>query len=220
MALSARPSSAASARQPFSVRRTALWCGAAAVAVCALGIGAGVAGGVAREHPVATLLCGLVLLVLVAGARRGRPARPAAARRGPGARRTPDGADFAALEPREFEYAVAALCERDGCADVEVVGGAGDLGADVVATTPDGRRVVIQCKCYHDPNKVGSQDVQRFGGTCYAVHDAHVAAVVTTGEFTEPAAEYAEQCGIVCFDHDGLAGWAAGTAPAPWAAAR
>ncbi|CAM5535446.1 hypothetical protein SMICM304S_02837 [Streptomyces microflavus] len=36
----------------------------------------------------------------------------------------------------------------DGCADAEVVGGAGDLGADVLATTPDGRRLVVQRKRY------------------------------------------------------------------------
>ncbi|GGX09621.1 restriction endonuclease [Streptomyces chryseus] len=126
--------------------------------------------------------------------------------------------DYAAMDPVEFEQAVAALCERDGCRDVRVVGGAGDLGADVVGTTPDGRRVVIQCKRYGPMNKVGSQDVQRFGGTCFAVHEAHVAAVVTTGEFTQPAAEYAEQCGILCVDHAGLVAWTDGTGFAPWEA--
>lgn len=122
------------------------------------------------------------------------------------------------LDPAAFEQAVAALCERDGCRDIEVVGGAGDLGADVVATAPDGRHVVIQCKRYGPVNKVGSQDVQRFGGTCFAVHEAQVAAVVTTGAFTLPATEYAEQCGIVCFDADALAAWETGTGPAPWEA--
>lgn len=124
--------------------------------------------------------------------------------------------DYAAMDPADFEQAIAALCERDGCRDVEVVGGAGDLGADVLATAPDGRRVVIQCKRYGPMNKVGSQDVQRFGGTCFAVHEAHVAAVVTTGEFTQPASEYAEQCGIVCVDHTGLVAWTEGGGAAPW----
>ncbi|MEU7064664.1 restriction endonuclease [Streptomyces sp. NPDC046161] len=124
--------------------------------------------------------------------------------------------DYDALDADAFEAAVAELCERDGCRDVQVVGGAGDLGADVVATTPDGRRVVIQCKRYCATNKVGSQDVQRFGGTCYAVHEADVAAVVTTSDFTTPAAEYAEQCGILCFDRQALLAWSAATGPAPW----
>ncbi|MFF3316091.1 restriction endonuclease [Streptomyces sp. NPDC003035] len=127
--------------------------------------------------------------------------------------------DYMAMDADAFEQAVAALCARDGCLDVEVVGGAGDLGADVTATTPDGRHLVIQCKRYGPVNKVGSQDVQRFGGTCFAVHDASVAAVVTTGEFTQPATEYAEQCGIQCFDHEALVAWTEGTGPAPWEAA-
>ncbi|MFD5937236.1 restriction endonuclease [Streptomyces sp. NPDC060333] len=126
------------------------------------------------------------------------------------------GVDYTLLDAYEFEQAVADLCERDGCRDVEVVGGAGDLGADVLATAPDGRRVVIQCKRYGPTNKVGSQDMQRFGGTCYAVHQAQLAAVVTTSEYTQPAVEYAEQCGILCFDRQALDDWSAGTGPAPW----
>lgn len=126
------------------------------------------------------------------------------------------GVDYTLLDAYEFEQAVADLCERDGCRDVQVVGGAGDLGADVLATAPDGRRVVIQCKRYGPTNKVGSQDMQRFGGTCFAVHEAQLAAVVTTSEYTQPAVEYAEQCGILCFDRQALEDWSAGTGPAPW----
>ncbi len=124
--------------------------------------------------------------------------------------------DCAQLEPDGFEEAIADLCTRDGCREVEVVGGAGDLGADVTALTPDGRRVVIQCKQYGPANKVGSQDLQRFGGTCFTIHEADVAAVVTTSDFTAPAVEYARQCGIVCVDGDALDAWCRGTGPSPW----
>ncbi|WUO10292.1 restriction endonuclease [Streptomyces sp. NBC_00289] len=120
------------------------------------------------------------------------------------------------LDPYAFEETVAALCERDGCTEVEVVGGAGDLGADVVAVAPDGRRLVIQCKRYGDGNRVGSQDLQRFGGTCFTVHEADVAVLVTTSEFTAPAVEYAEQCGIVCWDGPAVRAWSDGTGPRPW----
>ncbi|CAL9272172.1 hypothetical protein SUDANB5_00618 [Streptomyces sp. SudanB5_2050] len=123
----------------------------------------------------------------------------------------------AVLDPDEFEQAIAGLCLRDGCAEAEVVGGAGDLGADVIAVAPDGRRLVIQCKRYAEDNKVGSEDLQRFGGTCFTVHEADVAVVVTTSGFTRPAAEYAEQCGIVCVDADRLREWNGGRGPAPWA---
>ncbi|WP_444545785.1 restriction endonuclease [Streptomyces litmocidini] len=126
--------------------------------------------------------------------------------------------DHLAVDPEGFEHTIAALCARDGCSPVEVVGGAGDLGADVIATTVDGRRVVIQCKQYGEDHRVGSPDLQRFGGTCYAVHEADVAVLVTTSSFTEPALEYAASCGILCVDGTELAAWTASTAPAPWAA--
>ncbi|MEU9923031.1 restriction endonuclease [Streptomyces griseoluteus] len=120
------------------------------------------------------------------------------------------------LDPDAFERAVADLCLRDGCGDVEVVGGAGDLGADVTAVTPDGRRLIVQCKRYCETNKVGSQDLQRFGGTCFTVHEADIAVVVTTSDFTAPALEYAEQCGILCVNGDELSAWHDGTGPRPW----
>ncbi|MFA3875527.1 restriction endonuclease [Streptomyces sp. MMCC 100] len=120
------------------------------------------------------------------------------------------------LDPYEFEEAIADLCRRDGCAEVEVVGGAGDLGADVLAVAPDGRRIVIQCKRYSEDNKVGSQDLQRFGGTCFTVHDADVAVLVASTDFTAPAADYAERCGIVCVNEERLRDWCEGGGPAPW----
>lgn len=123
---------------------------------------------------------------------------------------------YAESDPDGFERAVAGLCVREGCREVEVVGGAGDLGADVVAVTAEGLRVVIQCKQYGDTHKVGSQDLQRFGGTCFTIHEADVAALVTTGEFTAPALDYARRCGIVCVDGAALEAWRRGTGPTPW----
>ncbi len=125
-------------------------------------------------------------------------------------------APYHSMGPRQFEEAIAFLCQRDGCTQVQVTGKAGDLGADVLATAPDGRRIVIQCKRYGPTTKVGSADVQRFGGTCWSVHGGQVAAVVTTSVFTKPASEYAVQHGIRCVDADVLAGWASRTGPAPW----
>ncbi|MFE5944604.1 restriction endonuclease [Streptomyces sp. NPDC056480] len=124
--------------------------------------------------------------------------------------------DHSAVDADGFEHSVAALCARDGCTVVEVVGGAGDLGADVVAVTLDGRRLVVQCKHYAESHRVGSQDLQRFGGTCFTIHEADVAVVVTTSSFTAPAAEYAAACGIICVDGEALAAWTDQVAPAPW----
>ncbi|WP_254396454.1 restriction endonuclease [Streptomyces sp. AC512_CC834] len=125
-------------------------------------------------------------------------------------------ARYHAMNPRDFEKAIAYLCERDGCHGVRVVGGAGDLGADVIATAPDGRLIVIQCKRYGPTTKVGSPDLQRFGGTCYSVHNAQIAAVVTTSVFTKPAAQYGTSHGIRLIDEAALAAWATRTGPAPW----
>lgn len=125
-------------------------------------------------------------------------------------------APYHQMGPKEFEHALAFLCERDGCTDVVVVGGAGDLGADVTATTPDGRKIVIQAKRYGPTTKVTGPDLQKFGGTCYNVHQAHVAAVVTTSVFTKQAVQYAGHMRIGLYDAQGLAGWASQTGPAPW----
>lgn len=120
------------------------------------------------------------------------------------------------MTARQFEEAIAYLCERDGCTGVQVVGGAGDLGADVIAMTPDGRKLVIQCKRYGPTTKVGSPDMQKFGGTCYAIHNAGVAVLVTTNLFTRQAADYGTRQRIRLYDRDMLAGWASRTGPAPW----
>jgi len=125
-------------------------------------------------------------------------------------------APYMSMSPREFEEALAFLCTRDGCTGARVVGGAGDLGADVIATTPDGWALVIQAKRYSHTNLVTGPDLQKFGGTAFAVHRADVAAVVTTSGFTKQAIAYAGQMGILLLDQDALARWAARTGPAPW----
>ncbi|MEV6787648.1 restriction endonuclease [Streptomyces sp. NPDC051098] len=232
MTVPVRRSGVVRRRPAFSLRQTALGFGLVASLVCGGGL---MLKTLVKSADAQELLgvapAAVAALVTLAAARRIRHrhrsgAAPASACDGAGVPQEtgigPEAGQEASLlgllDPVAFEQAVAALCERDGCRDIDVVGGAGDLGADVVATAPDGRHVVIQCKRYGPVNKVGSQDVQRFGGTCFAVHEAQVAAVVTTGAFTLPATEYAEQCGIVCFDADALAAWEDGTGPAPWEA--
>lgn len=126
-------------------------------------------------------------------------------------------APYLSMNARQFEEALAFLCHRDGCIRSRVTGGAGDLGADVIATTPSGHRLVIQAKRYKPGNQVTSPDLQKFGGTCYAVHRADIAAIVTTSGYTRQAREYAARMNIMLFDQQALAGWASGTGPPPWA---
>lgn len=122
----------------------------------------------------------------------------------------------ARMSPDQFEHHIAQLLARDGCTDVQVVGGANDLGADVIATTPAGLRIVAQCKRYAK-KPVGSPEVQRFCGTARPVHRAHLAVMVTTSRYTAPAQALAAQQGIQLVDGRVLQAWHAGTMPAPWA---
>ncbi|MET7302198.1 restriction endonuclease [Embleya sp. NPDC005575] len=116
-----------------------------------------------------------------------------------------------AMTGTRFEEHVAQLCRRDACLDVEVSGGAGDLGADVVARLPDGRNLVIQCKRLGRTRAVGSPDMQRFVGTARPVHGADVAILVTNSRFTAPARRLARTQDIVTLDRRALGRWMAGT---------
>lgn len=112
------------------------------------------------------------------------------------------------MSATEFEHALAELCRLEGYAQVDVVGGTGDLGADVIAVSANGRRLVIQAKRYRQGRLVGSPEVQRFGGTCFIVHRAERAVIATTSGFTDAAQRYASLAGIELVDARALEVWA------------
>lgn len=116
-----------------------------------------------------------------------------------------------AMSWQDFERYVAQLCRRDGCTDVEVSGKSGDLGADVVATLADGRRLVVQCKHYAPHRYVPSGDMQKFVGTAWLHHKADVAVFVATCPFSKPALALAVQHGILALHRDLLGQWNTGT---------
>ncbi|MGW0666815.1 restriction endonuclease [Streptomyces sp. NPDC002746] len=125
-------------------------------------------------------------------------------------------AQLDALHHTRFEDAVRDLMRRDGCQDALRVGGGGDLGADVKATDPYGRRWVIQCK--HRRNglagsAVGTPDLQVLNGTARQVHGADIAVIVTNGRVTAPAVVFAEQQRLHVVDRHTLAAWASGSRP-------
>ncbi|MFD4907307.1 restriction endonuclease [Kitasatospora purpeofusca] len=124
---------------------------------------------------------------------------------------------FMSMPPKAFEHVLADPCRRDGCTKVTVVGGAGDLAADVLATTPTGRRILIQAKRYSPGTLVGSPDVQKVNGTYRDIHHCDLAAVVTTSSFTKRAAAFCVQIGIRMTDHRALALWVEGTGRPPGA---
>lgn len=160
-----------------------------------------------RAHLHVTAAAGVAVLLLAAGVVwwRVRAARAAVADR---YARDRSAVELDQLGPRQVEELVGRLLGYEGCTDVQVVGGAGDLGADVTGTLPGGGRVVVQVKDYRNP--IGSEALQTFNGTAVPEHGADVAVFVTTApRFTPAALAFAERHGIVCVDHDGLAAWMA-----------
>jgi len=111
----------------------------------------------------------------------------------------------------EFEFFIARLMRAGGCRGVRVSGGSGDMGADVTGRTPDGRRIVVQCKRYSGP--LGSPHVQRFAGTARDIHHADVALLVTTGHPTRQARDIARRCRITLVDRAALARWVTTNVP-------
>ncbi|MEV5176856.1 restriction endonuclease [Streptomyces flaveolus] len=121
-----------------------------------------------------------------------------------------------ALHHTRFEDAISDLMRRDGCPDAQRVGGRGDLGADVKATDPYGRRWVIQCKHRRNGARgsaVGTPDLQVLNGTARQVHGADVAVIVTNGRVTAPAWAFAKQQRLHVVDRQTLGVWAAGSRP-------
>lgn len=164
----------------------------------------------AEQHPVwtALILVGVLTFIIswtVLGVRADREAQLRLAE----LERSISSTD--ALSGPEFEQWVARLLSRTGFTEIENCGGTGDLGADLVATSPLGARVVFQCKRY--ARNVSSPDIQRFAGTCHTIHAAEIAAVVTTAGYSRPARELARRLKIVLVDRDDLAAWAADYLP-------
>ncbi|SDP62133.1 restriction system protein [Streptomyces sp. cf386] len=120
------------------------------------------------------------------------------------------------LSHRQFEYAIRDLMRRDGCTDAVQVGGQGDLGADVKATDPLGRRWVIQCKHRRHGERgaaVGTPELQVLNGTGRPVHKADVVVMVTNGRITQPGRDFARQQRLHLVDRQLLGSWSSGSQP-------
>jgi restriction system protein len=169
--------------------------------VLAAGVGFGAYEGYlyTRRHPVLVTLAAIGVAALVGGAWFGVHKWRERRRR--------LGAGIDRMTGPEFEQYVAGLMRRTGFRAVQVTGQAADLGADITAAAPDGRRVVVQCKRY--AGSVGSPHVQRLNGTAWTIHRAEVTMLVTTGRLTSHALDLAVQCGITVIDRTALAAWIA-----------
>jgi restriction system protein len=156
-----------------------------------------------RRHPVLVASCAVAAAAVAGGvwllANRWQKRR----------RRLGGGIDT--MTGPEFEQYVAGLMRRTGFRTVQVTGQAADLGADITASAPDGRRVVVQCKRY--AGSVGSPHVQRLNGTAWTIHHAEVTMLVTTGRLTTNAVDLAVRCGITVIDRPALAAWISSNRP-------
>ncbi len=109
--------------------------------------------------------------------------------------------DIYALSPGGFEQFTAFLFQRMGYA-AKVVGKSGDEGIDIELRR-SGNRLVAQCKRYK--GTVGQPIVREFYGS-FAEH-AKEGFLVTTGEFTDPAKEWAASRPLKLVDGAELMRW-------------
>ncbi|MFJ1550682.1 restriction endonuclease [Streptomyces sp. NPDC088246] len=114
-----------------------------------------------------------------------------------------------AMSPTGFEHACAELLARDGFLHARRVGGSGDLGADVIASDPDGLTVVVQCKQLSRP--VNSPAMQQFNGTARPEHGADHAVIIGLNGFTRPALDFAARHRLITIGREDLKRWAHGT---------
>ena len=77
------------------------------------------------------------------------------------------------------------------------------MAADLTATDPQGRSVIVQCKRYTG-DTVGSPTIQTFIGMQTVHHKADRGIVMATAEFSRPAVELALQHDIVLIDGDDI----------------
>ncbi|MEV6650098.1 restriction endonuclease [Streptomyces sp. NPDC051219] len=115
------------------------------------------------------------------------------------------------MNPGQFEQHIAWLCRRDGCDRVSVTGGHGGTGADIVTYTPDGRRVMVQCKSRNPGGSITSGDVQQFIGMAKLECRADIALLVATCPFTRDALLLATRHDITDVHRGLLEAWNSGT---------
>lgn len=104
--------------------------------------------------------------------------------------------EIRSLSPADFEEMVADTYRAQGNR-VQVVGGTGDHGIDLIVSSPRGETYLVQCKRYR--GKVGEPVVRDFYGTLRA-SDAVGGAIITSGTITDAARLWAEGKPIHLYD--------------------
>lgn len=104
--------------------------------------------------------------------------------------------ELRSLSPSEFEELVARTYRAQGH-HVQVVGGTGDHGIDLIVRSHRGETWLVQCKRYR--GKIGEPVVRDFYGALKA-SDADGGAVITTGTISDAARLWAEGKPIKLYD--------------------
>lgn len=94
-----------------------------------------------------------------------------------------------------LERTIARMMEHLGWRDINVIGGAGDKGGDVLATRAEGNQVkswVVQSKAVTGDRYIGPQALNE-AINALSFYETNVAAVATNGEFTRTARQRQEQ---------------------------
>lgn len=106
--------------------------------------------------------------------------------------------EMRSLSPSEFEELVAETYRAQGHR-VQVVGGTGDHGIDMIVRSQRGETWLVQCKRYR--GKIGEPIVRDFYGALKA-SDADGGAIITTGSISDAARLWAEGKPIKMYDGD------------------
>jgi restriction system protein len=104
--------------------------------------------------------------------------------------------EIRSLSPSDFEEMVADTYRAQGNR-VQIVGGTGDHGIDLIVSSPRNETYLVQCKRYR--GKVGEPVVRDFYGTLRA-SDAVGGAIITSGSITDAARLWAEGKPIHLYD--------------------
>jgi restriction system protein len=111
------------------------------------------------------------------------------------------------MKPVQFELACSDLMERDGLT-ARQRGGANDEAADVIARTPTGQTVVVQCKHTVTGRNVEVNVLYAVNGTARPVHGADIVIVATNGGFTRDSWRWGPRHDIHLLDREKLRRWA------------
>jgi restriction system protein len=97
----------------------------------------------------------------------------------------------------QFENYCAWLLRKNGYTNVRGTNRVGDYGADLLATTPYGEKIVVQCKRYNA--NVGNSAIQQ-AYSAKPLYGCTKAAVMTNSFFTEAAKIQARGTGVLLWD--------------------